>query len=163
VALRLFGRLSDRRPQAMLHRLICRFGFYFALLLQGCSMPGTSAPTSNSYGSTSSRDLLSQLASCLAEVRATSNQSFTSSCAALHVSRLRGITLAQLKTSLGAPGISSDDYIHVPADPKAPREPYECRWAFYNLPEGYIGGGPELQCVSPDRATCKKVRWVETQ
>jgi hypothetical protein len=134
----------------MPRHLICSLCFYFTLLLQGCAMPG-------------SRDLLPKLASCLAEVRTTSNQNFTSSCTTLHVSRLSGITLAELKASLGPPGISSADYIHVQADPRAPREPYECRWAFYRLPEGFVGGGPELQCVSGDRTTCKQVRWVETQ
>src|SRR5262245_8323258 len=103
---RFFGRLWLRRPQAMAHHSICRLGFSFVLLLQGCG------------NGSSSRDLLPRLASCLAEVRATTSQNFTSPCSTLHVSKLSGITLAQLKSTLGAPGISSDDYVYVPKDPR---------------------------------------------
>jgi len=131
-----------------------------AILLQGCAMAGSPTPA-NANGTHPSEVLLSKLKECLAAVRAApDNDDFTSPCVHLDVASLTGVTIAQLKSSLGAPGISSDDYVSVPNDPSAPRPPYECRWAFYRLNKAVMGGGPELQCESADRRTCTRVRWV---
>ena len=147
-------KLAVRRPNRA-YRSSWRLALASTLLLQGCAAE-----------SASNRDtILATLKQCLADVSAKGEQDFVSPCTTVHVASLSGITLAQLKTGLGPPGISSDDYIAVPKSASAPRQrpPYECRWAFYALRPGWVGGGPELQCVSPDRVTCKQVRWVMTQ
>lgn len=144
------------------HRLLRYLVLYFIVLLQGCVMPQTPPPGAPPIGPDGD-ELLVKLKHCLREVRSARAESFTSPCATLDVTALIGIPIGQLKKRLGAPGISSDDNVHAPRDPSSLEPPYEARWAFYKLPAGALGGGPELQCVSPDRATCRKVRWVETE
>ena len=129
--------------------------------MQGCALHNPATPAD--ARSAGRQALLGKLNQCLAEVAAKPHEIFTSSCTNLDITKLRGMTIAQLRTSLGPPGVSSDSYVSVPKDVSAPRPPYECRWAFYSLPENIIGGGPELQCVSEDGRTCNLVRWVMTE
>lgn len=146
------GRLLNftvRRPPAMRYLVVCASCVLLTTLvtLKGCAVSGLP------------EHLLTKLQKCLNQVSASTTEGdFTSPCVHLDVTPLNGATIAQLSTSLGPPGISSDDYIAVPPNPNAP---YECRWAFYRI-RAIAGGGPELQCVSEDRVTCKEVRWAQT-
>src|SRR5579862_3226190 len=134
----------------MAHRLSCLPSLALVCLLQGC-ISDSPVPAKTS------QDILVRLKNCFADVSARSGDRFVSPCAKVDVASLGGVTIEQLKKTLGPPGISSDDY--VPSSP-----PYECRWAFYRLPSDVaMGGGPELQCVSADGVTCRQVRWVWTQ
>ena len=153
-----------RRPLRMPRHLIWRFSLGLCLLVQGCALPGSSGP-SGANGTKRSQELLAVLKQCLAEVPSRSGeQEFVSPCVKRDVTILNGVTIAHLKSSLGAAGISSDDYVFVPKDKDALPPPFECRWAFYRLPSNVVlGGGPELQCVSSDRRTCEQVRWVRTE
>jgi hypothetical protein len=147
-----------RRPFVMPRRSVCRLTVWL-LLLQGCAAPHTPALS----GAESGHDLLRKLRQCLADVPARGDLNYASPCAHIDVASLSGLTVAQLKAALGPPGISSDDYVCASNKPSAPLPPYECRWAFYRLPADVLGVGPELQCLSEDRVTCKKVGWVLTQ
>jgi hypothetical protein len=89
---------------------------------------------------------------------------FLSPCARLSVANLSGITFERLQDTLGPPGLCDQggSYDNVPKPGVRPVPfVYECRWGFYRL-EG-LGGGPELQCLTEDRVTCQRVRWVQTQ
>ena len=115
-------------------------------LLQGC-LP----VSANRAPSAAAQALLVKLRTCLDEVNARKPGSFTSSCANMKVTALRGISLQNMKAGLGPPGICDAGEMH------------DCRWAFYQLPDGVLGGGPELRCFIENRTTCKQVRWVETE
>jgi len=149
--------LIVRRPLNMPRRSSCHLSLALAFLLDGCATLHLSTSAHRSQVT------LATLKQCLADVPSASGNGFVSPCAKLNVAGLSGLSIAELKDSLGTPGISSDDYVFVPNDPSAPPPPYECRWAFYRLSDAVLGGGPELQCVSTDRVTCKEVRWVLTQ
>jgi hypothetical protein len=128
---------------------------FFAFVLHEGFSYGAVDESKNSYL------LLTQLKQCLAEVKASKADDYTSPCARMNVDGLKGIALDKLEEALGPHGISSDDYVHYGVDGKRVVDPYERRWAFYKL-KG-LGGGPELQCVSHDKKTCDQVRWVQTQ
>jgi hypothetical protein len=153
----------------MPHASARRLGLCAFLILQSCAAPHQAAPTTNT--AIARNHLLAELKGCLAAVAAENKNHFISPCIRLDVAQLSGITLAQLEAALGKPGISSDDYVSVPdhPDPSAHQPPYEARWGFYTYPvvpgssEVTVGGGPEMQCVAPDRVTCQQVLWVHTQ
>ena len=153
----------------MTRDLAYRVGLCFFLILQDCAAPHQSGPTANSVRPVGDNGLLAELKRCLTEVDTHNNEHFISPCVRMNVARLSGISIAQLEAALGRPGISSDDYVSVPdhPNPGAQKQPYEARWGFYKYPIDSVtvtvGGGPELQCVSPDGVTCKQVLWVHTQ
>lgn len=150
-----------RRPLVMPRRLVY-LSLALALLAQGCAIPGSHTP--DAARTDTSQELLPRLKQCLADMPGKSDLGFVSPCTHLAVASLSGSTIAQLRVSLGRPGVSSDDYVFVPNAGSPTPPPYECRWAFYTLPANVVlGGGPELQCISEDRLTCKEVRWVRTQ
>ena len=137
--------------------LVSRSSLVLALLSLPCV--ANEAPTLPK----ANRELLGRLKECLDAVAKSGDENFVSPCIRLDVAGLSGLALANLKARLGAPGISSDDYVSVPNNANAPPQPYEVRWAFYRLPKSVLGGGPELQCISLDKVVCTQVRWVMTQ
>ena len=139
-----------------------RFGLLITFfMLQSCAVPGSRTPAQVA-GTERRQQLLVSLKQCLNRVASANDHDSVSSCVHLEVAILNGITIAELKSSLGPSDISSDDYVVVPGTPNATPPPYEVRWAFYRLTKFVSGGGPELQCVSDDKLTCSQVRWVQT-
>jgi hypothetical protein len=143
-----------RRPLMTPRRFVFPLTLGIVVLLQGVAITVSDAGDLNGADT---GQLLQKLKQCLAELPRESDKGFTSPCISLDVTTLSEISIVRLKAALGPPAISSDEYI-------SERRPYEIRWAFYRLPRRVVaGGGPELQCVSEDRVTCKHVLWVGSE
>ena len=108
--------------------------------------------SANKAPSAARKELLIKLRTCLDEVDATMDDNYTSSCAYMKVTALKGIRLKVMREALGSPGVCGANASY-----------YQCNWGFYKLPDGDLGGGPELQCYSEDRTICKQVRWINAE
>ena len=94
----------------MLPRSVQLISLGLALILLGCSTPRSSTPVGMS--TVRSQELLVKLKTCLADVHTTNDKDFTSPCVHLDVTSLSGITIAELKSTLGRADVSSDDYVN---------------------------------------------------
>jgi hypothetical protein len=128
-----------------LHLLSC-ICITATLLLQ--AMPASA----NKTPSAAAEKLLIELRTCLDQVDATMDVNFTSPCAYMKVTALKGIRLKMMREALGSLGVCGANASY-----------YQCKWGFYKLQDDDFGGGPELQCYSEDRTICKQVRWINAE
>ncbi len=116
--------------------------------------------TSGSHDA-SRKELLQTLRQCLVQVSIhNGREGYQSPCAREDVSRLNGISRAELIEALGPPQFctsATEGGFPEKDDCPADQNP---QWSFYRLPQGiYAGGGPDLVCESDKRRRCVQVRW----
>jgi hypothetical protein len=101
-------------------------------------------------------NLLGKLGECLKEV----SIERPSPCLKLDLSPLNGIAREDILRALGPPTFCTLP-VYVPKGPDCPS--HYNQWSFYRLPQGTIGGGPELTCDVDQIGHCAAVRWVGSQ
>ena len=152
----LRGSVSGARRLTRCAPVLLRvYGVLFTALLVACS---TSGSASHNAGR---KELLQTLRLCLVQVSIhNGREGYQSPCASEDVSRLNGISRAELIEALGPPqfctGTTEGDFPDkddCPVD-KNPQ------WSFYRLPQSvYTGGSPDLVCESDSRRRCVHVVW----
>jgi hypothetical protein len=151
----LHRRRTDRKFRGLLSYARRLTSVLFAAMLVACS-------TSGSYSHDASRkEFLQTLRQCLVQVSLhNGREGYQSPCAREDVSRLNGITRAELIEALGpAQFCTSATEGDFPKNDDCPAE-QNPQWSFYRLPQGvYSGGGPDLVCESDNRHRCVHVVW----
>ena len=126
-----------------------------ALALSGCQTQKTELPTS-------ANQTLRALRAALDAVRPSSHPSRPPS---IDVSPLVGLTRSQIRSSLGTPHVCN--YPKPPAPNEVMGAPCEHNgdwfYSFYELPRGWIGGGPELLLSFGADEVCTTAKWMMTQ
>jgi hypothetical protein len=111
--------------------------------------------------------LLAELSSRLDQVQTAKPGQHLKTGGGIDVSPLVGMTRGELRAALGAPSACDEGQI-TDADgrqvPVAPcQKSSDWFYSFYHLPEGWVGGGPELLLGFDDKGICSSAGWMFTQ
>lgn len=106
------------------------------------------------------KELLSRLREGLEKLRAThSDQSVAIDVPDSHdLSSLIGMTRNELHIALGEPHICRLPISYAPCKNEG-----DWFYSFYDLPDGWVGGGPELFLTFDKEDKCKTAQWAFTQ
>jgi len=110
--------------------------------------------------------LLSELASRLDQVQTAKPGDRVITGGDIDLGPLVGMTQAEIRTALGAPRACHEKEVTDDQGRQLPVAPCESAddwfYSFYHLPEGWLGGGPEL-LLRFDGKVCKSAEWKTTR
>lgn len=118
--------------------------------------------------STGKRDrLLAELTTRLDRVQTAAPEDQVSTGGGVALEPLLGMSRAELRAALGAPNTCGGNRGGETDGRRARVAPCQTGddwfYSFYHLPEGSVGGGPELLLQFDEKGTCVSARWVLTQ
>jgi hypothetical protein len=108
-------------------------------------------------------ETLERLQACYREIPTAGRQYFESPCISMRLRLLvlAGVSRDELESKLGADDWCTDAY-EISGKLKVRPKCLRPGWAFFYLPHGWLGGGPNLVCWSLDGDTCLIVNWLLT-
>lgn len=131
-----------------------------SVLLASAAAATAAAQVTPIDASPAPNETLKKLHDCLFELPKHSGTSYVSPCASMNLTNLNGVHLNAMTAALGAPTFCTKPYAIGASHSKGCLSP---AWSFYRLPQGWVGGGPELVCSTDDGLTCHHVNWMHTQ
>jgi hypothetical protein len=100
--------------------------------------------------------LLRQLATDLGSVRAASSEDHPEVSGPKDLRPLRGVSLADIRAALGRPDCES-------AHGGPCMEDADLVYEYFKLPEGWLGGGPNLLVWTDAAGRCRDAMWLGTK
>jgi hypothetical protein len=124
---------------------------------EGPAQPSPAGGTVNADGASPRELLLAELSTRLDRVQTAGSEEQVSTGGGVALEPLLGMTRSELRSALGAPHTCEKDRV-------APCQTNDdWFYSFYHLPEGALGGGPELLLQFDQKGTCVSARWVITR
>jgi hypothetical protein len=124
-------------------------------------------PGSSTLPAEDAASALREIRAALDDVRAADADANVSAGTLLRVDALVGMTRDAIRAALGEPSTCEEDVAFDSQGNGFPVAP--CRthqdwfYSFYHLPEGWVGGGPELLLQFAANDVCASARWLHTQ